>query len=173
MATGDTTQKVAMDETSARAVRSLQRDAVIAFLRDVLPSTLAGLPITLAYLHGSVMREALHFESDVDIALVASHPLLGLTQLDLELDLNAALERLGLPRPDVRIINHAPADAQAKIIRLGYVVFVADAEAKIAYEHATLDQAAAMAGTLERERRDYVARAKAELLSKGLLHARR
>jgi len=73
----------------------------------------------------------------------------------------------------VRIINHAPADAQAKIIRRGHVVFVADAEAKIAFEHTTLDKAAALAGTLERERRDYIARTKAELLSKSLLHAGR
>lgn len=170
---GDMTEQVTKNDSAIRALRSLKREAVIAFLRDALPICLANLSINLAYLHGSVAREETHSESDVDIALVASRTLPRLEQLDLELDLNVALERMGLPRPDVRIINNASVDAQAKIIRHGHVVFAADAEAQTAYERVTLDRAAAMSATLERERRDYVARAKVELQSKGLLHAGR
>lgn len=79
---------------------------LIPRLQQVLPAILDERPVLLAYLYGSVSSGLAMPFSDVDIALYLSEPLEPRHRLQLELDVEIALEdRLRLPNADVRVIN--------------------------------------------------------------------
>lgn len=138
---------------------------------QILRELLADLPVDLAYLHGSMACQQATAFSDVDVALVASRDLSPLEQLNLELDLESALARRGIPNADARVINRAPLEAQGRVVSRGVLVYSRAESVRSAFENRVLARYRSLLPALDQQWLSYVNRARAELQSKGFYAA--
>lgn len=115
--------------------RREEAGTIIAQLQNCAPIVLARYPVSIAYLYGSVARGTPLLTSDIDIALILSKTLTPYEQLQLELQIQAALETAcGLDNLDVRGINQAPLLAQGTVVQEGILIFCRDNEQRLAFE---------------------------------------
>jgi predicted nucleotidyltransferase len=118
---------------------------------------LAGYPVEIAYLHGSVANGTPLPDSDVDIALVLSEVPPPYERLKLELEIQAALEdACQLSNVDVRTINQAPIMAQGPIVQEGILLYNRDRAQRIAFEVLTRKKYFDYRPTAERMQRAFL-----------------
>ena len=106
-------------------------------LQKGIPRILAGYPVMLAYLYGSVVDGDVHPASDVDIALVIDpdRNFSAYERMQIEFDIAAEVERrCGVKEADVRSLNMAPLTVQGKVITEGILLFSSDDEFRVQYE---------------------------------------
>jgi predicted nucleotidyltransferase len=117
-----------------------RRTEILNRLRAELPDILAGRPVLLAYLYGSVAEGYALPQSDVDVALVfvSGHGLSAYQRLCLELDIAAELEtRCGWDCVDVRSLNDAPVMVQGMVVTEGILAYSGDEDFRADYETLT------------------------------------
>jgi len=107
---------------------------VIERLRTLIPDLLAGTPVQLAYLHGSVARGRALPDSDVDIALVGGPDLDPGERLPLALRLERQLAKAGVRGADVRFIDDAPLLVRGRVITEGIRLYAASPQARVDLE---------------------------------------
>lgn len=95
-------------------------------------------PVLVAYLFGSVAKEAAGRLSDVDVGVVISRDY-GLT-LDYHLHLIVKLSRIIRRETDVVILNEASPLLRYEVIRCGKVLYCRDEGERVAFEERTLDE---------------------------------
>jgi predicted nucleotidyltransferase len=118
-----------------RLERQQQAAEIIARLKACAASVLAGYPVDIAYLHGSVARGTPLPDSDIDIALVLSEMPPAYERLKLEFEIQAALEdACQLANIDVRTINQAPIMVQGPIVQEGVLLYSRDKAQRVAFE---------------------------------------
>ncbi|MEW5956447.1 MAG: nucleotidyltransferase domain-containing protein [Chloroflexota bacterium] len=113
---------------------------LIEHLRRVLPDILAGTPITLAYLYGSMAVGQSLPSSDVDIALVLDRPQIPLQpdeRAKLEFGIEEALEQQGIPNADVRVIDDLPLDFRGQVAIRGVRLYSRNEVARVEFETRT------------------------------------
>ena len=116
-------------------------DNLVDTLRRCLPQVLKGLPVQLAYLHGSAARGEMAPSSDVDIALVCDEDISPHQRLQLVLDVSTGLYRqAGITEADVRIINGAPLVFQGRVACEGIILYARDKTQQIEFETRTRDE---------------------------------
>jgi len=116
-----------------------QRAILVNRLREALPSILDGQPVLIAYLYGSTASGYTTPFSDVDIALYLSEPLPPRERLNLELDVEIALEdAISLSNADVRVINDAPLSVRGTVVKEGVLLYCRDEERRVDFESLTL-----------------------------------
>ena len=121
-----------------RDITRLSCDQLVSKLQEALPKLLAGRPVTLAYLHGSSVREDTHPFSDVDIALVTDGPLAPKEQLRLILELQVDLaDRCEIGNLDVRVINAASIVFRGRVVTDGRLVYARSEDARVEFEVST------------------------------------
>jgi len=122
-----------------RRERRQRADAIIEKLKANLGAVLAGFPVELAYLHGSVARGNPLPTSDIDLAVMLSEPVPPAAErMKLEFQIQAAVEDVcGLKNLDVRTINTAPILVQGAIVQEGLCLYARDRAQKAAYESLT------------------------------------
>lgn len=92
------------------------------------------------YLFGSVAKDAAGPDSDIDIGVLYRTP--PPPTLDAgPLDLEAALERHLQHHVEVVVLNHAPVDLRARVLRDGRLVVDRDRSARIQFEVRTRNEA--------------------------------
>jgi predicted nucleotidyltransferase len=92
------------------------------------------------YLFGSVARDVAGPDSDIDLGIlyrISPAPTLDAGPLDLEADLE---RRLRHP-VEVVVLNRAPVDLRARVLRTGRLVFDRDRAARIRFEVRTRNEA--------------------------------
>jgi predicted nucleotidyltransferase len=92
------------------------------------------------YLFGSVARDVAGPDSDVDLGILYRIPpasTLDAGPLDLEADLERCLQR----SVEVVVLNSAPVDLRARVLRTGRLVFERDRAARIRFEVQTRNEA--------------------------------
>ena len=96
--------------------------------------------VAAVYLFGSVAADADRADSDIDIAILyhAAPP----STIDAgPLDLEGTLEqRLGR-HVDLIVLNHAPVDLRARVLRQGRLILDADRSVRIRFEVQTRNEA--------------------------------
>ena len=118
-------------------------------LRRVFEKDLHGA--AAVYLFGSAAHGVLRHDSDVDVGVLLSQPPPG-TLEGQPFDLEDELER-ALGRPvDVVVLNTAPADLRARVLRLGRLVLERDRSARIRFEVLTRNEAFDLEPVLRRYR---------------------
>lgn len=100
-------------------------------LRDFFSARADG--IAAAYLFGSVARGSSGAGSDVDVAVLYSSPPPATLRSPASA-LEADLERLMGRRVEVVVLNSAPVDLVARVLRDGRLVLEGDRSARIAFE---------------------------------------
>ena len=151
-----------------RQVRQRHAAEIIARLKANAPAVLAGYPVEIAYLHGSVANGTPLPDSDVDIALVLSELPPPYKRLKLELQIQAALEdACQLSNVDVRTINQAPIMTQGPIVQEGILLYSRDREQRIAFEVLTRKKYFDYRPTAERMQRAFLDYIKREGLRRG------
>ena len=132
----DARYNIAMiEQPPIRIERQRRATQIIDRLKACLADVLAGYPVEMAYLYGSVARGRPLPSSDIDIALMFTERLMPYQRLTLELDVQAALEEAcGLTGLDVRSINHAPLTVQGQIVQEGLLLYERDRDRRIAFE---------------------------------------
>jgi predicted nucleotidyltransferase len=122
-----------------RLERRLRAEAIIRKLRARLGAVLAGFPVEIAYLHGSVARGCPLPTSDVDLAVVLSEPMPDVVaRLKVELRIQAAVEKAcGLTTVDVRAINVAPVTALGEIVQEGLCLYARNTSRRAEFESLT------------------------------------
>ena len=118
-----------------QADRQRQANEIVSRLQEKAPAVLAQYPVEIAYLHGSVARGQPLPTSDIDIAVVLNDVPPPYDRLQLELQIQAALEDgCDLTDLDVRTINHAPIIAQGRIVQEGILLYERDKAQRVAFE---------------------------------------
>ncbi len=117
-------------------------DKLVELLRRILPKILADTPVTLAYLYGSAATGQTLPDSDVDIALVlcrAEHvpALTAQERLQLEFTVEGLLERRGVRKPDVRVIDDLPLTFRGQVATQGIRLYAKDEVARVEFETRT------------------------------------
>ena len=103
------------------------------------------------YLFGSAAHGVLRHDSDIDVGVLLSQPPPS-TLEGQPFDLEDELER-ALGRPvDVVVLNTAPADLRARVLRLGRLVLERDRSARIRFEVLTRNEAFDLEPVLRRYR---------------------
>lgn len=122
-----------------RRERRQHANAIIEKLKARLSTVLAGFPVELAYLHGSVARGTPLPTSDIDLAVVLTEPVpLTAERLKLEFQIQAAVEdACGLKNVDVRTINIAPILVQGEIVQEGLCLYARNRTQKATFESLT------------------------------------
>jgi len=118
----------------------LARQEVLDQLRANLPAILAGRPVLLAYLYGSVAEGYALPGSDVDVALVLApnHGQSAYQRMQMELHIAAEIEaRCGWREVDVRSVNQAPVMAQGTVVTEGVLVYSRDEDFRADFETLT------------------------------------
>jgi len=127
-----------IEQPHIRIERQRRAAQLIDRLKTRAPDVLAGYPVDVAYLYGSVARGRPLPSSDIDVALVFTERLSPYPRLLLELEVQAALEEAcGLTGLDVRSINHAPLTVQGRIVQEGLLLYERDRDRRIAFEALT------------------------------------
>ena len=96
--------------------------------------------VAAVYLFGSVARDVAGPDSDIDLGVLFPVPpaaTLDAGPLDLEADLERCLQR----PVEVIIINSAPVDVRARVLRTGRMVFDTDRAVRIRFEVRTPNEA--------------------------------
>jgi predicted nucleotidyltransferase len=107
--------------------------------------------VVAAYLFGSTARGESRADSDVDVAVLFEPPPVH-TLNGLRLSLEGALERaLGVP-VDLVVLNDAPVDLRARILRDGRLLVDRDRAARIRFEVRTRNEAFDLQPVLDRYR---------------------
>jgi predicted nucleotidyltransferase len=148
------------------------RQDVLDRLRGALPGILAGQPVLLAYLYGSVAEGYALPGSDVDVALVLapSHGLSAYQRMQMELRIAAELEaRCGLPQADVRSVNDAPVMAQGTVVTEGVLVYSCDEDFRADFEVLTRKRYFDFLPVARMMQRAYFEHMGADLRRQGLL----
>jgi predicted nucleotidyltransferase len=127
----------------------VSRDETVAVVRRFFESAHRG--VAAAYLFGSAARDALTPESDVDVGVLFDTPP-GHTFDDQPFDLEGDLERALGRRADLVVLNRAPVDLRARVLRTGQLVFERDAAARIHFEVQTRNEAFDLEAILRRYR---------------------
>ncbi|MFQ5612016.1 MAG: nucleotidyltransferase domain-containing protein [Anaerolineae bacterium] len=117
---------------------------LVTRLRRVLPDILRDTPVKLAYLYGSVATGEALPTSDVDIGLVlwysppnedfAMQPK---ERLHLEFAVEEALERQGIFKADVRVIDDLPLTFRGEVVTHGIRLYSRDETARVEFETRT------------------------------------
>ncbi len=132
-----------MDAQHTAVQRPPRAEEILPRLRAELPGILAGYPVMLAYLYGSVAEGRATPSSDVDVALIFE-PNCGLTgyqRLMIELEIAAQVEdHCQIREADVRSIDSAPLKVQGRVITTGTLVYSRDDTFRISYEVRTRDR---------------------------------
>jgi predicted nucleotidyltransferase len=92
------------------------------------------------YLFGSVARDVAGPDSDIDLGVLYRIPpaaTLDAGPLDLEADLERCLQR----PVEVVVLNSAPVDLRARVLRTGRLVFDTDRAVRIRFEVRTRNEA--------------------------------
>ena len=95
-------------------------------------------PVVVAYLFGSMVKEAMGRLSDADVAVLVSkdcHP-----TLDYHLHLMGRLAHIIRRETDVVILNEAPPLLCYEVIKYGKVLYCRDERERVAFEERTLDE---------------------------------
>lgn len=112
-------------------------DSIEAALRRFFAADHEG--VVAVYLFGSVARDEATASSDVDVGvLYAAAP--PLTYEGLPLVLEGELERLVGRSTQVVVLNHAPADLRARVLRDGILLLDRDPVARIRFEVRTRNE---------------------------------
>lgn len=107
--------------------------------------------LAAVYLFGSTARGTSRPDSDIDLGLLFSD-LPDLTLHSRIFDLEAALERrLGRP-VDAVVLNRAPMDLRARVLRNGRLILDIDRSRRIAFEVRTRNEAFDLEPILQRYR---------------------
>lgn len=157
------------DVEPAAALNSVE---VLDRLKAELPRLLAGQPVMLAYLYGSVAEGYALPTSDVDVALVLApgHGLSAYQRLRLELEIAGELEaRCGWVPMDVRSLNDAPLMAQGQVVTEGILVYSRDEDFRVDYEILTRKRYFDFLPVARLMRRAYFEHMGKELRRRGLL----
>jgi len=112
-------------------------DSLLLNLRSRLPEALAGTPVVLAYLFGSLLDGTALPGSDVDIAIVLAPEtrLSNYERMQLEFSIAAKLEEFFSGREvDVRVINTAPLTVRGRILTKGELIYSRDEDFRVDYE---------------------------------------
>ncbi|MBI4770247.1 MAG: nucleotidyltransferase domain-containing protein [Chloroflexi bacterium] len=111
-------------------------ETITATIKPCVASVLAGHPVALAYLYGSVAAGQTHPFSDVDIAVVVeTDAVRPAGQLRFELALEEEIgRRCGLAGADVRVINDAPVVLRGLVVTEGILLFARDEATRIEFE---------------------------------------
>lgn len=150
----------------------LTKHEVLTQLKAELPAILAGRPVMLAYLYGSVAEGCALPDSDVDVALVLApdHGLSPYQRMCLELNIAAELEECCSGREvDVRSINDAPLMAQGIVVTEGIPVYVRDENFRVDYEVLTRKRYFDFLPVARMMQRAYFEHMGADLRRKGVL----
>lgn len=125
-----------MDERNEiKSQREQQAARLRTQLQQTVPPVLAGYPVEIAYIYGSVARGAVTPFSDIDIALVLSEPRPPYERLMCEFAIQADIEAAsGLTDVDVRAINEAPLLVRGKVIQQGILLYERDRARRVAFE---------------------------------------
>ncbi|MBU0491984.1 MAG: nucleotidyltransferase domain-containing protein [Chloroflexi bacterium] len=148
------------------------RQDIVDRLRATLPDILAGRPVFLAYLYGSVAEDCTLPGSDVDVALVLAprHGLSAYQRMQLELGIAAEIEQCcGLPEVDVRSVSEAPIMVQGTVLRTGVLVYSRDEDFRADFETLTRKRYFDFLPIARRMQRAYFEHMGVELRRKGLL----
>jgi len=126
---------VEMDTYDDVQARQQEAARIVESLREALPRALAEYPVDVAYVFGSVARGTITPFSDVDVALTLCESLPPFERLNLELEIEAAIEDAsGLTGLDVRIINEAPLLVRGRIVQEGVRLYERDHAQRVAFE---------------------------------------
>lgn len=111
-------------------------------LQRVLPGVLHDTPVTLAYLYGSVAAGQSLPMSDVDVALVLCRPkdspvISPGERFKLEATVETALERQGILKADVRVIDDLPLTFRGQVAIHGIRLYSRDETARVEFETCT------------------------------------
>lgn len=121
-------------------------------LEQRIADTCATRPgIDAVYLFGSSARGTARPDSDVDVAVLFDHrpkPRLDGPRFELEGDLERALGHA----VDLVVLNEAPVDLRARVLRDGKLVLERDRSARIAFEVRTRNEAFDLEPVLARYR---------------------
>jgi predicted nucleotidyltransferase len=150
----------------------LTRQDVLNRLLAELPGILAGQPVMLTYLYGSVAEDCALQQSDVDIALVLApdHPISAYQRTRMELDIASEIEtRCELRQADVRSVNDAPIMVQGTVVTEGVLVYSRDEDFRTDYEVLTRKRYFDFAPVARMMQRAYFEHMGAELRRQGLL----
>ena len=124
-----------MDTDSVVEARRREAAHILDRLREILPSVLVEYPVDVAYVYGSVARGTVTPFSDVDVALVLSESLPPYERLNLEFEIEAAIEdTAGLVGLDVRAINEAPLLVRGRIVQEGMRLYEREHARRVAFE---------------------------------------
>jgi hypothetical protein len=121
----------------------MSAENLVKHLQQILPDILQETPATLAYLYGSRAVGLALPTSDVDIALILGRenkdqPILEPQErLNLEFDVEAALEQQGVGKPDVRVIDDLPLTFRGEVATQGIRLYSRDEAARVEFETRT------------------------------------
>jgi predicted nucleotidyltransferase len=110
---------------------------VLPCLKAELPAILAGHPVLLAYLHGSIVDGTALPGSDVDIALVFEEGcnLSSYERMQVEFDIAWQVQqRCEIYEADLRSIDRAPIAVQGGVLTDGLLIYSRDEEFRVEYE---------------------------------------
>ncbi len=144
-------------------------EAIITKLKAQLGTALAGFPVEIAYLHGSVARGTPLPTSDIDLAVVLSEPVPpAVERMKLEFQIQAAVEdACGLKNLDVRTINTAPILVQGEIVQEGLFLYARDRAQKAVFESLTRRKYSDYRPTAERMQAAFLERVRRKGLGRG------
>lgn len=118
----------------------MDRTAVLQCLRGFFAeSPAAAADVAAAWLFGSIAREDAHRESDVDVAVLFRRtPAATLDAPPLRLE--GEMERLLRRTTQVVVMNRAPADLRARVLRDGVLLVDRDPSLRIRFEVRTRNE---------------------------------
>jgi len=147
------------------------RERLLPCLRAELPGIVAGRPVMLAYLYGSVAEGRPRRSSDIDIALVLT-PGIALAAYDrmlLELRIAAEVEeRCGVREADVRSVDAAPLMVQGRVVSEGILLYSRDEDFRVRYEVYTRKRFFDYQPVAEAMRQVFFERVRADLRRRGV-----
>ena len=115
----------------------ISKPDILRCLQKEMANILAGRPVMLAYLYGSVVDGTAIASSDVDIALVLEPGCRPSSYERMQLEFNIATEvehKCKLREADVRSIDIAPLTVQGKVLTEGVLLYSRDEESRVEYE---------------------------------------
>lgn len=102
-------------------------------LTDRVRAAVEDLPVLAVWLFGSRAAGVARRDSDTDLAMLPTPGLSDSERLDLRLLLLARLADVGVPCPDVVLVDDAPLRLQARVTSEGLVLYSYDEPARVAW----------------------------------------